>query len=74
MSLNFSNLPENRLTVLGVGRSGHQRGGNGEQNLVSGIILGVIGPPQYLKHGLHNVGDVVLVIWGMALQLFMTFQ
>ncbi|TNN45205.1 hypothetical protein EYF80_044583 [Liparis tanakae] len=32
----------------------HKRGGNGEQNLVFGIILGVSVPPQYLKHGLHN--------------------
>lgn len=56
------------LTILDLGRLRHQRGHDGEQNLVSGIILGVICPPQYLKHGLHEVGDVVLVIWGMALQ------
>lgn len=47
--------------------SGHQRGGDREQNLVFCIVLGVR-PPQYLQHGLHTVGDVVLVIWGMALK------
>lgn len=55
------------LTILDVGRVRQHRGGNGEQNLVSGVLLGAIRPPQQLQHGLHRVRDVVLVIWGMAL-------
>lgn len=37
-----------------------------KQNLVSKVIL----PPQNLQHGLHRVGNFVVRIWGMALQLF----
>lgn len=51
----------------------HQRGVDGEQNLVADIILAFGRRPQHLEHGLHGVGDVVLVIWGMALQVFMSF-
>lgn len=58
------------LTIVNKRKARHQRGCDWEQNSVSGIFC-VIRPPQHFQHGLDSVGDVVLVIWGMALQLFM---
>ena len=56
------------LTIFSSGRIRHWWGCDWEQDLVSGLVMHLLFPPQNFKHWLHSVGDVVLVVWGMTLQ------
>lgn len=49
-----------------MGRLSHQWGGNWKEDLVRDVFVAIC--PENLKHGLHRVCDVVLVVRGMALQ------